>query len=200
MTIDITNDTDGPMFWIAHGPEVESGRLDVGGRLSTGRDYLETYPSPRQWNARLIALRTDYPKALAEWQRVLRLRDPLAHLADYRWRRETGGMELPDGTNILTTREAQAQITSTVLSLSIGLVTPPVRWKAESGWVSLGVEEMGLLVAAVALHVKVCFMAEEAVQGQLENEPTLDVEQAFEAAYDDLMSTEMAELVEGVSE
>ena len=185
-------------FWIAHSDEaLEHGILEPTEQISTGQPYLEIYDDPRQWNTRLVLLRKDYQKALAEWQRVLRLREPLAHLADYRWRRETGGVELPDGTNILTTREAQAQITSTVLSLSIGSVTPPVRWKAVSGWVSLGAEEMGFLAAAVALHVKVCFMAEETVQGQLESEPTLDVEQAFEAAYNDLIS---AELVEGVSE
>ena len=190
-----------PTYWIAHSQDhLASGFLAEGQSISSGADHFETYDSARVQAARLVTLRSDYEKAVAEWQETLRLRDPVEKLADYRWRIETGGMVLPDGTNILTTREAQAQITSTVLSLSIGSVTPPVRWKAESGWVSLDVEEMGFLAAAVSLHVKVCFMAEEAVQGQLENEPTLDVEQAFDTAYDDLMSAEMAELLEGTSE
>lgn len=178
-------------FWIAHNPtELKSGTLKPGERISTGLDYLETHESALVQRQRLAALAHDYPRALAEWLQLERLRDPRARLADYRWQRETGGMTLPDGTVILTTREAQSQITSTVLSLSIGAATPPIRWKAESGWVSLGTEELGFVAAAVSLHVKLCFQAEEVVELQLRQDPSINVITAFDAAYSEMMATE----------
>jgi hypothetical protein len=179
-------------FWIAHEESaLEHGILETGENISTGLTHLETYEDPRDWNSRLVLLRKDYERALDAWLRVLRLRDPLAKLADYRWHKETGGMTLPDGMSILTTREAQAQITSTTLALSLGTVEPPVRWKAESGWVSLGRDEIGFVAAAVALHVKTCFAAEEEVQSRLEADPDLDVLAAFDATYAQMMAAEM---------
>jgi hypothetical protein len=68
--------------------------------------------------------------------------DPYAVLSDLRWRRETGGLTLPDGTIVSTTRESQSLIIGTVLGIQTGLITGPVAWKAESGWVSLNGPEI----------------------------------------------------------
>ena len=182
-------------YWIAHGPDaLHYGVLEPDQPMQTGLPYLETYPSQRAQDCRIADLRRDYAPAVAEWLETLRLRDPVAKLADYRWRRETGGMTLPDGTEILTTREAQAQITSTMLSMNVGIVEPPVRWKAQSGWVSLGLAELVFVAAAVALHVKVCFQAEEEVQAQLAGDPGLDVVSSFDATYAQLITAAMAEM------
>jgi hypothetical protein len=64
-------------FWIAHQADaLESGVLEAEGQLDTGLLYLETYDDPREWNTRLNHLRADYPKALAAWLDVVRLRVP----------------------------------------------------------------------------------------------------------------------------
>ena len=107
-------------------------------------------------------------------------------MSDLRWRRETGGLTLPDGTIVSTTRESQSLIIGTVLGIQTGLITGPVAWKAESGWVSLNGPEIIALGAAVAQHVQKCFAAERAVSVALEtlqDDPDLDIEAAFNAAF-----------------
>ena len=171
-------------FWIAHSEEaLEQGILEAGEALDTGQPNLETYADPREWNRRLVLLRKDYPRALAEWLEAKRLRDPLAHLADYRWQRETGGLTLTTGPRIQTTRESQAQMTSTLVALAEGMVAEPVQWKAETGWVPMTLAQLKTAATEVANHVAKCFEAEEYVALELADDPTLDVEAAFEAAY-----------------
>ena len=112
--------------------------------------------------------------------------DPYEVLSDLRWRRETGGITLPDGTEISTTRESQSLIIGTVLGIQTSLITGPVAWKAESGWVNLTGPEIIAMAAAVAQHVQKCFAAERATSVMLEtleNNPTLDIEAAFNAAF-----------------
>ena len=112
--------------------------------------------------------------------------DPYRILSDLRWQRETGGITLPDGTIVSTARESQSLIIGTVLGIQTGLITGPVAWKAESGWVSLNGPEIIALGAAVAQHVQKCFAAERAVSVVLEtlqDDPDLDIEAAFNAAF-----------------
>jgi hypothetical protein len=173
-----------PTYWIAHSRgDVRSGFLAEGERISTGLDYLETHVSPLVQQQRIAALAQDYPRAVAEWLEMLRLRDPFAHLADYRWRKETGGLTLTTGVRVLTTRESQSQMTSTIVALKEGLVSEPVQWKAETGWVAMTLEQMRAAAAEVAEHVSKCFTAEEIVSAQLVENPDLDVEAAFDVAY-----------------
>lgn len=175
---------DEQMFWIAHSEDaLEHGVVDAGEHFRTGQKYLETYTSPRQFSIRLTALRTNYEKARDEWIETLRLREPLAHLADYRWRKETGGLTLTTGETILTTRESQSQMTSTITALTEGMVQEPVQWKAQSGWVSWTQAEIKAAATEVATHVAKCFSAEELVAVQIETDPTLDVEAVFDLTY-----------------
>lgn len=110
----------------------------------------------------------------------------LGELAALRWRRETGGIALPDGSQVSTTRESQAQITSAVNSLQNGLIVEPVSWKLASGWADLSGVQVTAVAGAVADHVKRCFAAERAVQVQMEALADLtgfDIEAVFDAAY-----------------
>lgn len=180
-----------PTYWIAHSRDhVASGFLAEGQSISSGADYFETYGSVRVQSARLSALKNDYEKAVAEWQETLRLRDPVEKLADYRWRRETGGLTLSTGPIIATSRESQSQMTGTVVAMKEGLVAEPVQWKAESGWVPMTLQQMFAASAEVAAHVARCFAAEGMVLADLESDPDLDVEAAFDAAYDKIMAME----------
>ena len=182
MTHHFTADTQ--TFWIAHSEDtLEHGVLGAGESLDAGQPYLETYTSPREWNRRLTFLRKNYDAALSEWLETLRLRDPLAKLADYRWRKETGGVECPSGMVLCTTRESQAQMASTIVSLQEGIIEGPVPWKAQNGWFVMDLAEMKVAAAATALHVAHCFTAEQMVQEQIADDAEIDVIAAFDAAY-----------------
>lgn len=171
-------------YWIAHDRgEITSGTLEAGQGISTGRSCLETYTDYRQWLAQLDALHIKYDAAVQAWREVERLRDPLARLADYRWRKETGGVTLISGARVATTRESQSMVSASLMALSQGMLAEPVRWKAESGWVELTGEALRVMAAEVASHVNRCFHAEQRVSALLANEPTLDVEAAFDAEY-----------------
>jgi hypothetical protein len=173
-----------PTYWIAHSlGTIQSGYLDEGQSLSTGQDYFENYDNPLVQKQRLAALAQDYPAAVAQWLEVLRLRDPLAHLADYRWQKETGGLTLTTGARIRTGRVSQSQMTSTLTALNEGMVQEPVQWKAESGWLAWNRADLVAAATEVATHVNKCFAAEEVVALELADDPTIDVEAAFDAAY-----------------
>jgi hypothetical protein len=183
MTHDLT--ADRKTYWIAHDSDkIESGVLPEGGTLSTGMAYLETYTSPLVQQTRLHRLRGNYRTALGEWLETLRLRDPFQFLADYRWRKETGGITLPSGVRIHTDQTTQSKITSMILGLSSGLVVEPISWKAQNGWVSLSQADMFAMAGAVTTHVKRCFAAEEHVLGLLAESDTVNVTAAFDQAYE----------------
>jgi len=113
------------------------------------------------------------------------------HLADIRWRKETGGVALPTGQTIQTTREAQAQVSSTYSSLKDSLVTT-ADWKTENGWVSVTLTEFQPIAQVVAAHVQACFAAERQVSEQIEAAQTvsdltvIDLEAEFQTAYNAL--------------
>ncbi|CUH68703.1 hypothetical protein TG4357_03747 [Thalassovita gelatinovora] len=108
-------------------------------------------------------------------------------LADLRWQRETGGLDIAGGARIVTTRESQAQIASTVQSISAGLISEPIDWKLASGWQQLSAAEILSIAGAVADHVKRCFAAEKAISVQMDATPGdlsgFDIAAAFDAAY-----------------
>ena len=43
-------------FWIAHGPEIHHGELQVGEHVSSGQQHFKTFTSRRAWMARVIEL------------------------------------------------------------------------------------------------------------------------------------------------
>lgn len=105
-------------------------------------------------------------------------------LAELRWQRETGGVTLPDGTVLQTTRDAQAQIANAVQASALGLVAFPLPWKAATGWVDLTDQVVLRTVAAiVAGHVAACFRAEKAVDQQIEIGRVENLAAAFDTAY-----------------
>ena len=182
---------DAETFWIAHSEDaLEHGVLAPHETIQTGLDHLETYTGPREWSGRINLLRKDYDRAVAEWQETLRLRNPVARLADHRWQRETGGVTCGNGAMLHTTRESQSQMTSTIVSMQEKLVPSPVPWKAANGWYVMDLYQMKAAAARVAAHVARCFKAEEIVLHQLQEDETLNVVDAFETVYADLKSQE----------
>lgn len=144
-------------------------------------------PSPDQvvsWGGADWVIRAKTTEELAAEAAAARARLH-KNLADYRWGVETGGVDLA-GSQIETTREAQAQISSTYSALKNGLVTS-VEWKAATGWLVLDLSAFTPIAQAVATHVQACFAAERAVSTQIDaltdaELPGFNVVAAFDAA------------------
>ena len=143
--------------------------------------------------ARRFPVRDDAGRLVQAWEIIPRtLADvrqaQIDALADYRWRKETGGVALPDGGAIDTTREAQAQVSSAFNALSSGMIES-AEWKSRLGWVTVTLAEFGLIAGMVAKHVQACFSAERTVTLDIEAAETvddlaaLDISGAFDAAY-----------------
>jgi len=87
----------------------------------------------------------------------------LAELAEARWREETGGLTLPDGTVIKTDRESQALLTGAAFSLYVD-PTSKIEWKAAGGkWLDLDSRQLLTIAMAVREHVQNCFSRERAL-------------------------------------
>lgn len=91
----------------------------------------------------------------------------LAELAEARWREETGGLTLPDGTIIKTDRESQALLTGAALSAMLDPGTG-IEWKGVNGWVTLTPTQVLEIAAAVRAHVQSAFSREKALTEQVE--------------------------------
>lgn len=78
---------------------------------------------------------------------------------EHRWTVETGGLMLPGGVLVATSIEDQNRITSVVANAERSGVMA-VDFKATSGWVSVTLQELQAIAAAIALHVQACFTAE----------------------------------------
>ncbi len=147
-----------------------------------------THSASKRW-----PVRDDAGRLVQAWEVEPRTVDDVRQaqidaLADHRWQRETGGVALPDGGAIDTTREAQAQVSSAFNALSSGMIES-VEWKSRLGWVTVTLAEFGLIAGMVAKHVQACFSAERAVTLDIEAAETvdylaaLDIAGNFEAAY-----------------
>ena len=78
-----------------------------------------------------------------------------------RWAVEIGGLALPGGAVVGTTIDDQNRIASVIANAQLAGVAS-VDFKAQSGWVTLSLEHMRGIAAAIALHVQACFSAERA--------------------------------------
>lgn len=110
----------------------------------------------------------------------------IALLSACRWEHEVGGLTLPDGRRIRTTRESQSQLSSAMLAYQSGHLIEPTTWKLESGWVELDATQIADIAAAVSAHIQACFKAEHDVSNALESMLaywTADVEVMFRDAY-----------------
>lgn len=76
-----------------------------------------------------------------------------------RWQVETGGVTLPDGTVVLTGIEDQNRVATAIQGMrDSGMLE--VDFKAESGWVSLTLDQLVAVSTAIAEHVQKCFSYE----------------------------------------
>jgi len=84
----------------------------------------------------------------------------LQEIAYERWKEETGGLTLPDGTVVKTDRESQSLLMGAALFAKED-PTYAVNWKGANGWVTLDASIILQLAAAVRQHVQACFDKEK---------------------------------------
>ena len=85
--------------------------------------------------------------------------DLMVAVSAKRWAVETGGLTLPGGATVGTAVDDQNRITSVIANAQLAGVVS-VNFKAQSGWVTLSLEHMRGIAAAIALHAQACFSAE----------------------------------------
>ena len=78
-----------------------------------------------------------------------------------RWDVMTGGVTLPGGIKVGTTIDDQNRVTSVIANAQLAGVES-MDFKAQSGWVTLSLDQVRGIAAAVALHVHACYAAERA--------------------------------------
>lgn len=91
--------------------------------------------------------------------RIITTESLKAEITDLRWQHETGGLTLPSGVRVATGIEDQNRITSVIANAQLAGVEK-VDFKAASGWVTVTVQELQAIAAAIAMHVQACFTAE----------------------------------------
>lgn len=96
-----------------------------------------------------------------------------------RWDIETGGIELPGGVRVGTDKDDQNRITTVIANAGLAGVTS-VDFKTESGWVTLTIEQIQQIAAAVALHVQACFSNERAHHEAIEAIQSLEELQGYD--------------------
>lgn len=81
-------------------------------------------------------------------------------LADFRWRKETGGIVV-GGLAVATDRETQTIVDRIVKAFDDGDITGVVKFKRGNGdWVQIGEAVARAIKAAGAQHVQACFARE----------------------------------------
>ena len=99
-----------------------------------------------------------------------RLREQATEL---RWQHETGGIDI-GGVRVLTGIEDQNRIASALIGAPATL-----DFKAESGWVTLTLEQLQGIAAAITAHVQACFTAERAHHEAIDALEALEAAQAY---------------------
>lgn len=99
-------------------------------------------------------------------------------LAEHRYNKEVSGSKY-ETYEVLTDRESQATITSTIVALQAGLLAS-VNFKFKNGWKELDAVEFVKVATSISNHVNNCFKAEELTIRTLE---ALTIEELNEIVY-----------------
>ena len=85
----------------------------------------------------------------------------MAEITRLRCRKEEGGVTLPNGIRVGSTKDDQNRITSVIANAALAGVES-VDFKAATGWVTLSIGEIRFIAGAIARHVQAHFTAERA--------------------------------------
>jgi len=107
-------------------------------------------------------------------------------LADLRWRRETGGVNVTDEAVFQSDRTTRTELASLITNVDLGTIETPITWKALSGWEVLGRDQLRQTLWLINEHVQACFRAERAISDRIalgEITHAQDLDAAFETAF-----------------
>jgi len=142
------------------------------------RDIIERYNPTAQWYDSTLTYQ-DVPVGLegstpyVETSLATVKSTKLAQLADWRYALEVGGVTI-EGITVSTSRQSQAQLTSTYNNLKEGFISS-VEWKQIGGsFVTLNLTQMEKVVAAVALHIQTSFSTEKIYSEQIKACTTIE--------------------------
>lgn len=147
----------------------------------------ETEAERNEWGAPdLVKMTQSEIDAHLNPPRIITTESLKAEITAKRWQNETGGLTLPSGVRVATGIDDQNRITSVIANAELAGVSS-VDFKAASGWVTVTVQELQAIAAAIAVHVQACFTAErvhhEAIDALAEQHEGDDLQAAL-AAYD----------------
>ncbi|WP_396190393.1 DUF4376 domain-containing protein [Flavobacterium sp.] len=94
----------------------------------------------------------------------------LRALSELRKKKETGGITFSDGMTIATGVSDQNRITSVIANAELANVTT-VDFKSENGWVTLTIQDVKNIAAAISKHVQQCFSVERAHYDKIQSLP-----------------------------
>ena len=83
---------------------------------------------------------------------------------------ETGGLISQTFGPLLTDRATQNMLASTIQSIDLGIVTPPINFKAPAGFASLDRSTLVAIATVVGAHVQAAFNTEMTVVAEIEAE------------------------------
>jgi hypothetical protein len=92
--------------------------------------------------------------------------DKLTEIATARFAAETGGLTLPTGVAVDTSRESQALITGAALQATLDSVYT-CQWKTAAGFIQLDASTILSIATAVRQHVQACFDQEATLSAQV---------------------------------
>lgn len=89
-------------------------------------------------------------------------------LSELRWKRETEGVRISEGTVFQSDRTTRAELAVLVSNFELGVIDRPVTWKAISGWEVLGKDQLRHVLWLINAHVQACFAAEKTVAAKID--------------------------------
>lgn len=130
-------------------------------KSKTGQVFAyETEQERNEWGASdLVEMTQSEIDAHLNPPRIITTESLKSEITALRWQKETGGLTLPSGVRVATGIDDQNRITSVIANAQIAGVEQ-VDFKAASGWVTVTVQELQAIAAAIAVHVQACFTAE----------------------------------------
>lgn len=91
-----------------------------------------------------------------------------AYAADRRWRKETGGVALPNGVVVKTDAASQRKVAELRSRSANGEIALPFGFKAANGWIDVDLPTIEAIDRAIAAHVAACYAIERQVDGEIE--------------------------------
>jgi len=92
-----------------------------------------------------------------------------------RYEIETGGIDLPNGTRLDTTREDQNSVANAISLAEIAGVVS-VDFKAADKWLTITIPQLKQIGAAIGLHKQSCYTAERAHHEAIDALPDADLD------------------------